>query len=437
MSVSPVRIALAPGADLAGFRRAARRLVADGVEPCAVSWECDGADDLFGAAPAAEGPPLMLPKGAGDLARHVVCHSDPKRYALLCALIWRLTQGESALLEIASDALTHRLRRMEKSVRRDLHKMHAFVRFRRIAAADGTSGERYVAWFEPDHWIVEATASFFVDRFRGMDWAILTPRGSLRWDGRALQIGPPAHRADAPAGDDFERSWLAYYESTFNPARVNPDLMRQHMAVKYWKNLPEAAAIPGLVRGAATRTQAMIASDPRGPIKRDPRRAVEAMADQAPTTLAALNRQIAEARPPAPLSPVAVLGEARSTPQSLWSANSLATRRIWPAARSWDRPVACSTRRWPKPASTDRRSTSPTRSSTSNSNARASGGCTRRRQPARSSTTAGGCIASWTWCGRASWWRWARPPRRRWPADRSPCFRRAVPATRSARGRAS
>ena len=61
---------------------------------------------------------------------------------------------------------------MEKAVRRDIHKMHAFVRFRKI----GEGGdERYVAWFEPEHFIVERNAPFFVRRFTGMRWSILTP----------------------------------------------------------------------------------------------------------------------------------------------------------------------------------------------------------------------------------------------------------------------
>ena len=44
---------------------------------------------------------------------------------------------------------------MEKAVRRDIHKMRAFVRFRKIGEGDD---ERYVAWFEPEHFIVERNA---------------------------------------------------------------------------------------------------------------------------------------------------------------------------------------------------------------------------------------------------------------------------------------
>jgi probable DNA metabolism protein len=81
-------------------------------------------------------------------------------------------------------------------VRRDLHKMHAFLRFRRTVA--GRRAEHFVAWFEPDHFILDATARFFVDRFRSLRWSILTPQGSLHWDGETLARGPAARREDAP-----------------------------------------------------------------------------------------------------------------------------------------------------------------------------------------------------------------------------------------------
>jgi DNA polymerase len=43
--------------------------------------------------------------------------------------------------------------------------MHAFVRFRALERVDGT---RHVAWFEPEHHILEAEAGFFARRFAGM-----------------------------------------------------------------------------------------------------------------------------------------------------------------------------------------------------------------------------------------------------------------------------
>ena len=301
-------VALSPGADLDGFRAAARRLAGRGIPPERVLWSIGEASGLFGApapAPSSEAP-LSLPRGVGEMVARVVPHRDPERYALLYDLIWRILQGERRLLEISSDPLVHRLERMRKAIARDLHKMHAFLRFRRVA---GDGPERFVAWFEPDHHILGAAAPFFVDRFRGLDWTILTPEGSARWDRETLAFGPPGRREDAPAQDGFEAGWRDYYESTFNPARTNLAAMRAEMPKKYWRNMPETAAIPGLVRQAAARTGAMIEREPQMPVKRNPARAVAAMADQAPDSLEALNAIIRRSEPLVPGATQAVLGE--------------------------------------------------------------------------------------------------------------------------------
>ena len=83
--------------------------------------------------------------------------------------------------------------------------MHAFLRFRHVR---GDDGERFVAWFEPEHFILEATAPFFVDRFRSLDWSILTPIGSLRWDRETLRLRP-AGAARGRAGGRRLRGGLA------------------------------------------------------------------------------------------------------------------------------------------------------------------------------------------------------------------------------------
>jgi DNA polymerase len=266
------RIALKQGADLADFRRAVRLLTAAGIAPPDVVWTIGDEPSLLGDAVTGEAPPVALPRSVADLIEDVVCHRDPERYALLYTLVWRLLNGERALLAMQHDPLVHRIAMMRKAIRRDLHKMHAFLRFRCVEGTD-----RFVAWFEPDHFILEATARFFVDRFRGLDWSILTPVGSLHWVRQTLTIGPPGKREDAPASDAFESGWCSYYESVFNPARVNATAMRAEMAKKYWHNMPEAAAIPRLIRTAPQRTQAMIERGATTAIKRNPDRAVAAM----------------------------------------------------------------------------------------------------------------------------------------------------------------
>jgi uracil-DNA glycosylase len=300
------RITLKTGADLQYFRRAVRWLIAEELAPQHVVFAVDDAPGLFGQEATGDAPAVSIPKGVARLVEHVVCHSDPERYALLYQLVWRVRNGERDLLEVASDPLVHRIDLMARAVRRDLHKMHAFVRFRRMT---GENLERFAAWFEPEHFILEAAAPFFIDRFRSMDWTILTPIGSMRWDRETLTFGPPAQRENAPAEDSFEEGWRGYYESVFNPARVNPTAMRAEMPKKYWRNMPETAAIPGLIQTASQRVERMIEQEATMPTKRTPERALEAMWDQEPKSLKELNAIIAKAGPLVPGATQAVFGE--------------------------------------------------------------------------------------------------------------------------------
>lgn len=169
--------------------------------------------------------------------------------------------------------------------------------------------ERFLAWFEPDNYIVEAAAPFFVERFSALVWSILTPLGSLHWDGATLTIGPATDRREVPDSDPFEGAWLGYFESTFNPARLNTGAMRAEMPKKYWHAMPETAAIPQMVRSARARVDGMLDKEPTMPLKKNPAKAVAAMAEQAPQSLDALNRIILATDPFVPGGTRAVLGE--------------------------------------------------------------------------------------------------------------------------------
>ena len=256
--------------DWAGWRAAARSLALEGVAPEQVQWSVSAIDDLFtGPPPAATTGAFTLPRALVSLAETVIQANDPARFALLYGLVWRAhRQGEKHLLEQVTDPDVLRATALEKSVRRDTHKMRAFVRFREVSGE--TEGTRHVAWFEPDHYIVEANAPFFVRRFATMVWSILTPYRAVHWDGTTLAFTPGASKADVPDDDKLEAYWRAYYSSIFNPARLKIGAMTSEMPRKYWKNLPEAAAIPELIRTAAGRVDRMV-DDPMISPERPPR----------------------------------------------------------------------------------------------------------------------------------------------------------------------
>ncbi|RUZ74467.1 DUF4130 domain-containing protein [Mesorhizobium sp. M7A.F.Ca.US.006.01.1.1] len=247
--------------DFSGWRDAARRLALNEVGPEDISWHVAPGSNQSDLPEVPAGAQLVVPRDLIGHAETAFCHSDPGRFAFLYRMLWRL-RDEPKLLEIASDPDTRRLEAMEKAVRRDSHKMHAFVRFRKIG--DGAD-ERYVAWFEPDHFIVERNADFFVRRFTGMRWTILTPYASADWDGERLAIGPGAAKGDAPDQDDTEALWRTYFENIFNPARLKVKAMQKEMPKKYWRNLPEASLIPDMIAGADKAAKDMIAKMPTTP----------------------------------------------------------------------------------------------------------------------------------------------------------------------------
>jgi uracil-DNA glycosylase len=242
-----------PPWDLDAWRAAARPGLSGGIEPQCVVWQGDTQAALLAGRPLPSSPgsarPPAVPSRFFELAGAVLCHRAPARHALLYRIAWRIASGERHLLERATDPDVNDAARLAKSVGRDTHKMKAFVRFREVP------GERdaFIAWFEPEHFILDRVAPFFARRFAGMRWAILTPYRSASWNGETLAFGPGAYRADAPSGDAREDLWRTYYANIFNPARLNPRMMRQEMPQKYWKHLPEAQLLPDLIRNAGKR----------------------------------------------------------------------------------------------------------------------------------------------------------------------------------------
>jgi probable DNA metabolism protein len=288
LALTAYTVELATQIDFDGWRMAARRLALENVVPSDVEWTVSETvpppltpprkgEGNASALPPSSLPPcreglgvevkstgrhtpetiFRVPRAFVEAAQTAILHADAERFAFLYGVLWRL-RSEANLMQIASDPDIRKLEAMQKAIRRDIHKMRAFVRFREV---DG----RFFSWFEPTHYIVERNAEFFVRRFTGMVWSIFTPYRSAHWDGEALSFGPGAEKQDVPAEDAAEDLWRTYYRNIFNPARLKVKAMQAEMPKKYWRNLPEAALIPELVRGADQAAREMIERMPTLP----------------------------------------------------------------------------------------------------------------------------------------------------------------------------
>ena len=230
--------------DYQQWRQTARSLLQRGVPPTAINWECDGQGSLFNSANhrdyqqlPVKYPILKISKSFSPLAEDVSCFRDRGKWSLLYRVAWRLLFDNKQLLGCPVDSDVSRLFSMQKAVRRDRHKMAAFVRFKQVnvttidkglnAATDTLESNKiesdnqqyYCAWFEPDHLIVPSKAPFFVKRFSAMNWSILTPDICAHWDQQKLYFTEGLHKSPT-IKDEMDNLWLTYYRHIFNPARV-------------------------------------------------------------------------------------------------------------------------------------------------------------------------------------------------------------------------
>ena len=255
-----------PAWDPDAWRQALGAALRAGVPPCDVDWG-EAGGGLFAAPDVRDAPPvrndLRLPKAFVERAGTALCHADPARLPLLHQIAWRLLHGERGAIDDPSDPDNLALDRYEREVRRDTHKMKAFVRFRELRPGS----DDFLAWFEPGHHIVDRVAPFFAKRFAGMRWAIFTPYRSVAWDGVQLAFGPGTTESELPRAEDADGQalWRTYYANIFNPARVKVQAMQKEMPKKYWKHLPEARLIPGLLAEAPARARAMELAAPTLP----------------------------------------------------------------------------------------------------------------------------------------------------------------------------
>lgn len=247
----------------------ARELLKRGIMPQDVAWENKQQSLLLGAdqqqlihQPIIHHQ-LPIPSAFFSLAKNVACFRDDRKWSLLYSVAWRLLFEDKKLLGMAIDKQVSELLAMQKSVGRDKHKMAAFVRFKRIDVLEQDDihqyrdSTHYVAWFEPEHFIVRDKSSFFTSRFSNMNWSILTPDLCAHWDQRELTFSQGIPRPPS-IDDDLERLWLTYYKHIFNPARVKVKAMQSEMPKKYWKNLPESQLIQSLIRDAAQQEITML-----------------------------------------------------------------------------------------------------------------------------------------------------------------------------------
>jgi uracil-DNA glycosylase family protein len=187
-------ITLGSETDFDGWRKAARALALNDVKPFDVTWRVMGdMPELFEPTSPPMEPPhgtFNVPAKFVELADIAILHRNPERFALLYRLLWRLRHNHD-LLDIATDPDMAEVTAMAKAVRRDEHKMHAFVRFREVGRE------------QKSHFVA---------------------------------------KAEIPTPGRLEETWRRYAANIFNPARLTTKMPSR-------RNLPQAPPVKPLIKG--------------------------------------------------------------------------------------------------------------------------------------------------------------------------------------------
>ncbi|MCU1718645.1 TIGR03915 family putative DNA repair protein [Pseudomonas sp. 5P_3.1_Bac2] len=278
------------------WRDLARSLLMQGVAPAQISWhsateqhgQSGSLFSQFDPQPSsrpADGRGPRVPRKLLEMLEQAACYRCIDRWSLLYRILWRVAQGEHSAM-LAGDHDGSSLHQRLKAVRREAHHLHAFLRFQpcpESALHELDIAPQWLAWHEPAHDILLSASEHFSQRLGRSRWLIATPDDGVYWDGQQLHYQRPcpaqwqalARAPQLSEQDSGQALWLSYYASTFNPARLNPSVMQNHMPVRFWKNLPEGPLIGQLMSQARAGAQrdgqaAAVAAQPGKRIRQQP-----------------------------------------------------------------------------------------------------------------------------------------------------------------------
>ncbi len=188
------QIMLKSETDWEGWRQAARALVLAGTAPEDLTWSVGG---TIGVLSDGSGT-FPVPRALVSLAALAIQARDPERFGLLYSLVWRTHAGDQPP-EDDIDLLL--VRRMALAVRADAHRMRTNMRFLPVAEDGGT---RFLGWFEPAHFVLQANAQRMARHYPELILSIVTPDGAAHRDGSSLLFGSGLRHA---ADDDALLAW--------------------------------------------------------------------------------------------------------------------------------------------------------------------------------------------------------------------------------------
>ncbi|WP_214070317.1 TIGR03915 family putative DNA repair protein [Mucilaginibacter sp. dw_454] len=138
-----------------------------------------------------------------------------------------------------------RLSEIIRMMRREKHRMEAFVRFQKL------KDDTYYASVEPDFNVLPLLIRHFKSRYADQKWMIYDLKRSygIYYNGHDTQfitldfatVANPGDVISAYTEDEsiYQHLWKSYFHSVNIPMRKNTKLHVRHIPKRYWKHLTE------------------------------------------------------------------------------------------------------------------------------------------------------------------------------------------------------
>ena len=166
----------------------------------------------------------------------VSCETDSGRTIFL--FIKRLMKERKYLLNDIADPVVGRLYELVRAVDFECERMRQFVRFMHLDSG---------GWFavcNPRDNVIPLLMDWFAARFNDQAFALYDEVHHIAgvYEGSSWYLVPTASFNEPVYSAEEElmqNAWRCFYRTLSVEARYNPELRRQHMPVRFWKNLTE------------------------------------------------------------------------------------------------------------------------------------------------------------------------------------------------------
>jgi len=162
----------------------------------------------------------------------------------LLHLIRYIFDGQGYRISDFSDPIIVDLHRVKKMVGREVHRMHAFVRFQE------TKDNMWACEINPDFNVMPLIGKHFKDRYPAMEWVIFDTvrQYGIHYAGSKIEYitfegdiieKRISDESTTDAEKSYQSMWKQYFKSVNIKERNNEKLHQQHVPKRYWKYLIE------------------------------------------------------------------------------------------------------------------------------------------------------------------------------------------------------